>query len=163
MVASDELLTIAELAIGLAAFSGVVVAFTYRGELRSGDRYRFIALFTQALSIVVLAFVPFCLHHAGLAAPALWQASSGVMLVFWVLAIWFLAIRRPDFAADERPPQWILATALGLSVLNLLLQLANLLAWPMDSGAFPYLAGLLIWLVVTASFFSALILYRPKE
>ncbi len=44
MEASDELLTIAELAVGLAGFSGVVVAFTRQGELSLTDRYRFIGL-----------------------------------------------------------------------------------------------------------------------
>ena len=40
MTASDELLTLAELAIGLAGFAGVVAAFAYRGELAAIDRMR---------------------------------------------------------------------------------------------------------------------------
>ena len=71
MEASEELLTIAELAIGLAGFSGVVVAFNRGGGLRPTDSFRFIALFCSALSVLVVAFVPFGFHYAGQAGPAL--------------------------------------------------------------------------------------------
>jgi hypothetical protein len=58
MEASNELLVVAELAIGLAGFSGVVVAFRRNGGLRAPERFLFIALFTSSLSAGFLAFVP---------------------------------------------------------------------------------------------------------
>jgi hypothetical protein len=122
MEGSDELLTIAELAVGLAGIAGLVVAFTRDGRLLPTDRYRFILLFSLALFAAALAFVPFGFHHAGKAGPALWSAS-----------------------------------------ISLLLQIANFIGWPMESGVLPYLVGLLIWLLVPALLFAALILYRAEE
>lgn len=164
MEASDELLTIAELAIGLAGFSGVVVAFTQRGELRAADRYRFIALFSQALSVVFLAFVPLGFHHAGQVAPTVWTASSAVMLLVWVFTAWLLRVRlMPEFSDDERLPKYSVGVIWGIGILNPLLQSANVIGWPMGSGPLLYLAGLILWLSVTAFFFASLVLYRAKE
>ena len=64
MEASDELLTIAELAIGLAGFSGVVIAFAHQGGLRAVDRFFFIALISIAGTAALLAFVPGVFHRA---------------------------------------------------------------------------------------------------
>ena len=164
MEASDELLMIATLAIGLAVSAGVVVSSTHRGGLHPTDRFRFIALFSQALFVVVLAFVPFGFHHAGQDAPVLWMASSGVMLVFWVYSAWWLGVRlRPEFSAEEDLPKQLFVVLYGLLIFNLLLQVANFVGWPMESGALPYLAGLLIWLSVAALLFVTLVLYRAKE
>ncbi len=68
MEASDELLTIAELAVGLAGFSGVVVVFRGQGGLRLVDRFRFLSVLSQALTVLVLAFVPFGFRHGGVLA-----------------------------------------------------------------------------------------------
>ena len=107
MEASDELLTIAELAIGLAGFSGVVVAFTYRGELRATDRYRFIGLFTQALTVALLSFVPFGFHHADQVGAAIWRASSGLAVLFWLFSAWLIGTRlRPEFSSQEALPRY---------------------------------------------------------
>ena len=164
MEASDELLTIAELAIGLAGFSGVAVAFTRRGGLRPVDRFRFIALFSQALSIVVLAFVPIGFHHAGQVGPALWMGSSAVMLVLGVSAAWLLGVRfRPAFPADEQFSRQLSTVTYGLPILNLFLQLANLVGWPMESGALLYLAGLILHLVTAALLFAFLVLFGARE
>jgi len=164
MEGSDELLTIAELAIGLAGFAGLVVAFTHQGRLRATDRFRFIALFSQALFVIVLAFVPFGFHHAGQVAPALWRASSGVMVVFWVCTAWWLNVRlRTDFSAEEDLPRSFFAALVGPPVFNLVLQIANFVGWPMEPGVLAYLVGLLIWLSVPALLFATLILYRAEK
>ena len=71
MEATNELLTIAELAIGLVGFSGVVVAFTRGDALRKADWFYFIALVSSAAITALLAFIPFLVHHAGLVGPSL--------------------------------------------------------------------------------------------
>ena len=164
MEASGELLTIAELAIGLAGFSGVVVAFTRGKGLRPTDRYRFIALFSLAISALVLAFVPFGFHHAGQAGSALWMRSSVVMLAFWVSVFLLLGVRfRPEFSADEQISNWLSAPLWGLSLLTPLLQVANLIGWPMESGPLLYLSGLILWLVTSSFFFALLVLFGARE
>jgi hypothetical protein len=164
MEASEELLTIAELAIGLAGFSGIVVAFNRGRGLRHVDRFRFIALFSTALSALVLAFVPFGFHHAGQAGPALWMGSSAVALVFWVSSVLLLAIRfRPEFPADEQLSIWVTAPLYGLASLNPISQIANFMGWPMESGPLLYLAGLILWLVASSFLFALLVLLGASE
>ncbi len=162
MEGSDELLTIAELAVGLAGIAGLVVAFTHHGSLFPTDRYRFIVLFSQALFVAILAFVPFGFHHAGKVGPALWSASSGVMVVLWVCSAWWVGVHlRPDSLPDL--PKAFLVALVGPAIFSLLLQIANFVGWPMESGVLPYLVGLLIWLSVPALLFAALVLYRAEE
>ena len=158
------MLTIAEMAIGLAGFSGVAVAFTRRGGFRQTDRFRFIALFSQALSVVVLAFVPIGFHHAGQVGPALWMGSSAVMLVVWVSSFWLLGVRfRPEFPADEQFSKQLSAVTYSPPILNVSLQVANLVGWPMESGALLYLAGLILYLMTAALLFAFLFLFGAKE
>ncbi len=165
MEESDELLTIAELAVGLAGIAGLVVAFTRQGRLSAIDRFRFIVLFSQALFVATLAFVPFGFHHAGRAGPALWSASSGVMVVLMVCSAWWVGVHlRPDsFSPEQRPPKLFFVVIIGPATFNLLLQIANLVGWPMESGVLSYLVGLLIWLSVPALLFAALVLFRAEE
>lgn len=162
--ASDELLTISELAIGLAGFAGVVVAFADRGELRQSDRYRFIGLFSQALTVALLSFVPFGFHHAGQVGGAIWRASSGVAIVFFLFHAWLIGVRvRPEFSSAEAVPRFAAPTLSTLAMINLLLQLMNLAGWPLAPGPLLYLIGLLLWLTVPAFFFATLVLYRVRE
>ncbi len=164
MEASDELLTIAELAVGLAGFAGLVVAFTHRGGLHATDRYRFIVLFSLALFAALLSFVPFGFHHAGWLPPNLWRASSGVMLTSTVFTGFWLGIYlRPDFSPEENPPKALNALLYLLPMINLLLQVANLVGWPTKPGALAYVAGLILWLSLPAVVFALLILYRETD
>ena len=164
MEGADELLTIAELAVGLAGIAGLVVAFTHHGKLRPTDRFRFIALFSQALFAAVLAFVPFGFHHAGQSGPALWSSSSCVMVVLWVFSSWWLGVHlRPRFSPEEDLPRAFWVALFGPATINLLLQVANSVGWPNEPGVLPYLVGLLLWLSATALLFASLILYRQAE
>ena len=161
MEASDELLTIAELAIGLAGFSGVVVVFRGQGGLRLVDRFRFLSVLSQALTVLVLAFVPFGFHYAGQSGQALWMGSSAVMVVFLLSSAWLLGIRfRPDFSVqDEQLPKSVEAVIWCVSTLNLLLAVANLVGWPLRSGVLFYLAALISWLLVAGFLFATLVIY----
>ncbi len=164
MEGSDELLTIAELAVGLAGIAGLIVAFTRHGKLLPIDRFRFIVLFSQALFVAGLAFVPFGFHHAGRAGPALWSPSSGVMLVLMVCTAWWLPVHlRPATSPEEDPPKWFYMAVFGPATFNLFLQIANLVGWPMESGVLSYLVGLLVWLSVPALVFASLVLNRAEE
>ena len=163
MKGADELLTIAELAVGLAGFAGVVVAFTRRGKLKGAERHRFANLFSQALFGTALCFVPFAFHHAGQVGPALWSASSGVMVVLWVCGALWRGSHPPDISSEEMPPRAFIVALVGLPIFNLLLQIANFVGWPMESGVLSYMLGLLIWISFPALQFAILILYRAEE
>ena len=95
------------------------------------------SVLSTSLIVLVLAFVPFGFHHAGQVGPALWMGSSAIMLAFWVASAWLLGVRfRPDFSAvDERLPMQVEFIIWGLGTLNLLLTVANIVGWPMKTGA----------------------------
>ena len=76
MQASDELLTIAEISIALAGFSGVVVAFAYQGVLSSIDRWRFAGLLSLSVGAAVVAFVPSILELFGHTGSSIWRGVS---------------------------------------------------------------------------------------
>jgi hypothetical protein len=165
MQVSDELLTIAELAIGLAGFSGVVVAFGYRGNLEEVDRYRFIALLAASFTTAILAFVPLLLNHAGIGDGPIWRTSSAIAIVAQALHARAIVPRMPRVArrSGAGAPGSILAVISALAGVLLLLQAANALAWPFSPGPIPYLLGLIVWLLWSAILFGILVLFRPRE
>lgn len=166
MDASDELLTIAELAVGLAGFSGIVIAFSQRGGLREADKFYFIALLASAGTAALLAFVPFLLYHTGFDGATLWAYSSIIMLLVWVAMIISLvgtAIRMGDFWGNH--PLGFGATAVvgGLPIVNFPLQVGNIMSIPLPSGPAIYLAGLIMWLVCSLMMFVHLVLVGSQE
>ena len=164
MEASNELLVIAELGIGLAGFSGVVVAFRRSGGLRRPERFLFIALVTAALCVAFLAFVPFGFHYAGQAGATLWMGSSAVMASVWLGVMFSLF---PSIPAEmwSTPPLGKAGAALstGLPVLIPFFQIANVVGWPMESGPLFYLVGLVLWLLNASMTFVSLVLSGDRE
>jgi hypothetical protein len=160
MGGTETLLTIAELAIGLAGFSAVVAAFTIRGELSPTDRSRFIWLFTTAFVAALLAFVPSMLSEAGLADATLWRASSGIWIVAWLISTGIFAIGLLRRDPSKWRPRWS-ALTLVPSVLNLALVVMNVwgVAWE-PSGAV-YIFSTLLWLCAAALVFMSIVLERP--
>ena len=79
----EELLTIAEISIGIAGFSGVIAAFLQRDGLHSLDRVRFVNLFATAFTTLILSFAPIVIAHLGFDEGGVWAHSSAVMVVSW--------------------------------------------------------------------------------
>ena len=165
MEGRDELLTIAELAIGIAGFSGVVAAFVQRDGLHTLDRNRFINLFVTSLSTLLLAFVPVFLEPIVTTPARLWQTASGAMIVALVLNFLIsyrlvLTVAREYMGANERrTAQAILAFP---AVTNPLVQLLNVtgLMWTPSFQA--YLFGLLAYLYTAGFLFVYILLFRPR-
>ena len=168
MDARDELLTIAEIAVGLAGFSGVVAAFLQRGGLSLQDRLLFLTLFTTAFVALFLAFVPIAFAHAGLEGEPLWRTSSISMAMVWIVGM----IPYPLFAMrDHRQevpslppiPRIGLLLFFGPAIATFLLQVANAGEWFWDANFLPYLFGMLQWLYHAAFTFVIIILFRPDS
>ncbi len=165
MQGTDELLTVAELAIGLAGFSAVVVSFTHRGGLRKVDRLLFVQLLAVAGGAVLLSFVPFLFDHAGLAGPSLWVGSSIVMLVLTIVLSALLGIptyRLGLFASMPLGRASVIAHC-SVPLLNFASQIANVVGWPLDSGPLLYMVGLLLWLAIAGMLFATLVLLGARE
>ena len=86
------------------------------------------------------------------------------MVVLWFFSGWWLGIRlRPEFTAEEYFPRSFWMALWGPAAFNLLLQIANFIGWPYESGFLSYLVGLLLWLFATALLFASLVIYRETE
>jgi hypothetical protein len=86
MEGSDVLQTIAEVAIALAGFTGIVAAL--RGQtvesLSSFALFRFLVLLIASLVALGLALLPFLFHYHGVPPPVTWSACSAVVAVIMV-------------------------------------------------------------------------------
>jgi hypothetical protein len=161
----DELLTVAELAIGIAGFSAVVAAFAHRGDLHERDIDRFRILVTSAGSAVILAFVPSLLSVLSLSTENLWRSASVLMIIAGIggMTPFLLRIRRERRQGTAGPGSGFgvtLAIAIP-SVANLLLQSANAsgIFWS-PNGAL-YLFGTLVWLWSAGVMFIDVVANRP--
>jgi hypothetical protein len=165
--ARDELLTIAEIAVGLAGFSGVVAAFMQRGGLSLLDRTLFLVLFSTAFVALFLAFVPIALARAGLEGEPLWRASSIAMGLVWIVGMipypFGMRELRQKLPSMPPPPRIRLVLYFGPAFATFLLQVGNAGEWFWDANFLPYLFGMLQWLYHAAFTFVIIILFRPED
>jgi hypothetical protein len=163
--ASEELLAVAELAIALAGFSGVVVAFARDGKLSPVDRWRFAGLLSVAMGAAAIAFVPSILHHLGVSAGALWRASSVVLLLVSApyLLIFPPRVTRVAREHGAEAPRSFMVGTFGLVALNLGMQVSNAVGWPGSPGPGLLIAGLVVWLIVASLGFALLVLSRSAD
>jgi hypothetical protein len=145
-MASDVLFTIAELAVALAGFSGVVVGLRGRaGGLSPQDRFGMVHILSSSGAAMLFSMLPFALHAAGLEEATAWRATTLALGLFVLVAstLWLLAGRRtaPRFPA-------IFWTFVASGVLLGATMLAT------ASGAIEYSGSLLplalIWLLFVA-------------
>jgi hypothetical protein len=164
VVGSDELLTIAEISVGIAGFSGVVAAFLQREQLHRLDQARFVNLFVVAFATLFLAFVPLTFSHAGLSGMALWRWSSAAMVAVWLLNTWitvffvYPVIRQQFSGTTRRVPSAMVGVP---SALNLMVQILNLAGWFWEPGFLAFLFGLFVYLYCAAALFVYIVIYRP--
>jgi peptidoglycan/LPS O-acetylase OafA/YrhL len=78
---SEALLSIAEIALGLAGFGGIFVALSRERDRprRPADTYRLVLLMSTALSTLVLALLPAGLIAVGVVESWVWPLASGAM------------------------------------------------------------------------------------
>jgi len=160
----DELLTIAEIAIGIAGFSGVIAAFLQRDGLHQLDRVRFINLFATTFTILVLAYVPIVISHLVTDNDRIWSYSSAVMAIVWFLGTGFTyRLVLPEIRTYIPYQSRRLAIpVLGIPTLsNLGIQCLNIGGWLWEPGFLAYLFGLFIYLYGAGVMFVFVILYRP--
>ncbi len=89
MSEAEPLLTLAEIAVTLAGFSGLVAAFRSRSLDEWHPRDLLILWLILGLGglAMLFALLPLPLFQAGLSASAVWRAVSLVFLVFLLAAI----------------------------------------------------------------------------
>ncbi|MBW2398640.1 MAG: hypothetical protein JRG80_05130 [Deltaproteobacteria bacterium] len=157
----DELLTIAEIAVGLAGFSGVVAGFIRRGGLSAADRLRFIALFVSAFAVLVLAFIPIALAYSGFQDESIWRRSIIVMMLAQIAGFGSIPFAMHRIRKEIAPS--LLASILVLvpPLINVVVQLMNAGAWIWQPNFVPYLIGMILCLFEAGLIFVFIVLFRP--
>lgn len=86
MEGSDILQTVAEIAIALTGFTGIVVALGERsgGGFAGFAMVRFRILLAASLAALAFALLPFLLYHLGVSARATWSICSASVAAFMV-------------------------------------------------------------------------------
>jgi hypothetical protein len=165
MDARDELLTIAEISIGIAGFSGVVAAFLHRDVLHPVDRARFVMLFGLAFTTLGLAYVPIVVSRLFEEAVQVWTYSSAVMVAVWcaTVTLTYLFLMPELLGDDAKRLTYRTALMVVPSVLNLAAQCLNVGGWFWDPGFLAYLFGLFVYLYASGMTFVFVILFRPSE
>jgi hypothetical protein len=136
MEAEAILTTLAEVAIAIAGFSGIVVALQNRTVVWSEtDKLRFTMLLQVSFECVVFGFVPIVLYLMHLSEPVVWRWSSGLWLVYIACMV---AYRVPQVLRVSAPGSDTSKAALGFLFIvfctSVLLQVANVVwlrvPWP---------------------------------
>jgi hypothetical protein len=158
LAASNVLTVVAEIAIALAGFAGIVGAFRQRGleafEPHEALRLHYMLLVAcETLDAALLPFVP---HDLATSPTRTWALSSAVLAV-GLLGHLLLLCRRTLPHRPQLSRVWFGVCLVG-SVLAGLLVAANALGGLGDPGPGPYLAGLGWKLFYAMSIFVQLVL-----
>jgi peptidoglycan/LPS O-acetylase OafA/YrhL len=159
----ESLYNIADLAISLAGFSGLVAVFR-SGSLDDWlprERFMFWLLLIAALGALFFALLPVALHHYRLREPLVWSISSLLLGIYLGGAIGgavFAHVRMSRAGhPTSRPTAWLVFPPLGAGFsVSLLLNCAGL---GFDRGAGPYYGGLVCLLFTGALMFVFLLTF----
>jgi hypothetical protein len=161
---TEALATIAEVAIGLAGFSGIVVVLsrTYQRRLTPLERYRLFILLVPSLASTFLALVALALVSARV--PGAFRIASALLAAF---CLWFPASRvRKTLQFHRRIPELFNPAVIwGLSAGYLLVASVSLLHALNVFGEEPavLLLGLLWPLFQSAIQFARMLFIRPTD
>jgi len=158
-----DLSVFVEFGVGLAGFSGVVVAFGQgSGRLSDYDRFRVVALLMSALTPAFLGLLPLLLAGFDITGPDAWRIASIVLMVAiaFNMAVSIASVRgiSSDARASLSPTIWRLA--MGSSSLLIVWNGLNLVGWPRALCFGPVVAGMAWFLVMASLMFFRLILVR---
>ncbi len=161
MEQAETLRTIAEVAIAVAGFSGVVVVLGHRNkrEWTFVDTISIAMLLFASLGVVLFAFVPLLIAEVGV---PVWRISNGLLGVGHLFFLTW-AINRMRGRLDQLLiPMWMfyLVTAVGLTSITLnALVAAGLLQ---SLASFAYLGGL-VWLLAIAVMCFVALLFESRR
>ncbi len=148
-----DLTMFVEFGVGLAGFSGVVVAFGRRSSaLKQDDRFRIMMLLAFSLFPAFVGTLPTVLGAFGLsdteAVQALGIFLSAALAILIVMP--FVVASRMSSEARSSLSMTIWYFSIGGTVITLAWNALNLIGWPNPISAGPIVATL-VWLLFLAS------------
>ena len=161
----ESLTSIAEFAIALAGFSGIVVALGKQpGRWAPADRVRLLNVLLYAFTAGFMAYLPMGLAHAGLAGSLLWRVSSAGFLCVFLLGGVFITVNLRGLPDEVRillnPIVFWASVIFGIIVI--LAQLLNILGIGFQPQFTAYFLGLVLTLLVGAIQFVRILFARPE-
>ncbi|MGH7471548.1 MAG: hypothetical protein ACRENP_26650 [Longimicrobiales bacterium] len=170
-LAPDDLITellvaVAQLALGVAGFSGIAIYFKRRpGRLTEIEVYRIAILFLNSGAAMFLSLIPFPLQAFGLQPATLWRTCSALMALFELMFFMYYLPHsqryRHKIPALFNRYSLVLTYSGGLG--NLALQTANALGLAGPRQAAVYMVGA-VWLLFHATFqFGRILFVQPPE
>ncbi len=149
--------TVAEIAVGLVGFSGIVLALRPRVDANPIDRARFVDLLVAGFGVVFLSFLPGLLDSLFSDSATAWRFASAAQAAWFALAI-LSAVRR-----FEGPVPVINAVGVVIGA-AFAVALAIVASGPWVHYAYSvYFAALLWGLFVAAMEFSLLLLAGQED
>jgi hypothetical protein len=157
----EALSTIAEVGLGLAGFTGILVALgRSQTAFSKPEVLRLLLLLVSSLGATFLALLPFALHESGVGGPTCWRLSSALLAAFTSTSLAYLGYQiqrhRDEFGALFSGTVFVVVTTGSLAIVAL--QLVNAIGPGALPRSGPFVFGLL-WLLFIASLQFARILF----
>ena len=162
----ESLQTIAEISIGLAGFSGLIVALRKNpGPLTDVQKYRLRILFAMTFGAMFLSLLPDLLLNFAVPDERIWFDSSTAMLTYSLFFVtWMIAgARRIAKVAPEIFHWTVFSTLTAGHIIVLLLQLAVMTGFIEDRAPGAYNLGLIWYLIHAAQQFTRMLFILPRN
>jgi MFS family permease len=169
---SDAFLTLAQLAVAIAGFAGIILVFVERPEdLRGEDRIRIFQLLSASIGSMVMALVPYALELMRFHDRILWRLGSGVASAIQLLVLGIYLGLYSELRAEERrnlmgttPGRFAISLVIITGTLgSLVLSLLNSTAIWLNGEQWAYFLVVLWGVTLSASYLLFIILIRPRR
>ncbi len=161
----DSLPVIAEISLGLVGFTAIVTVLRRPdGGLAGWDLLGSLYLLGYSSATLLLALLPSLLTAMGCELAATWQLSSAAMLLCSLVGFGHNPPRRARATAESPTASRSLLVAIYVfASLNVVLQRANAVGMFGLPRFWPFLLGLLWYLVFCLTQFASLLFLKPSE
>jgi hypothetical protein len=158
---TDAFLTLAEIGVGLAGFSGIALALTRRDSSLTPAQAVFVReLILNSLAVIFLALLPVGLDLIGGQGLSMWRGLSALHAALIIFVAWpslFLQVRRVE--PRDRDPI-IYAIIVAIQLVTVVLQLLNVTGAVFSPSGGVYFFGILGPLAIGAIHFARLLFSR---
>ena len=162
----DSLQTISEISIGLAGFSGLIVALRKNpGPLTDVQKYRLKILFAMTFGAMFLSLLPDLLLNFQVPDERIWFDSSTAMFTYSLFFVtWMIAGARRVAKVAPEIFHWVNFWSLTAGhIIVLLLQLAVMTGLIGERAPAVFSVGLIWYLIHAAQQFTRMLFILPRN
>ena len=161
----DSLQAISEISIGLAGFSGLIVALRKNtGPLTDVQKYRLRILFSLSFGAMFLSLLPDTLVNLGVTDERVWFSSSAAIFAYSILFIaWWIKSSRQVARLVPEIFNWAAFSTMATGhTIILLLQLTVILGFLENRAPGVIALGLIWYLIHAAQQFVRMLFVQPR-